>query len=566
MSHLTIANCYEILGINSDATIKDINTAYKKLALKHHPDKTGGEESSHIEFQKVQAPEQDTEDSKPIMLTKSDHQIQQAVEILRDPVRRKNHDLELFKLGRISVHGTNFPHAGGSHWSASAFKRYDENSRYMYSYEQSVHVSPQKQESKEDMEWVEQMLKAEEEFRRNLARQQEVEQMRAQMEAERVGQEEDCKLQSTWEDHPSEYLEQDAHTEDVLEEEFDYFEFYTESINRKEQDIWDKCAQRAPRSRDYREEEYYQEMYQKGEKQPELYEEDEDQEIDEEDDEEQQDIHGEEVEDQPELYEGVDCEEKVSKVDTVDLQELYEEDGHDFDDSSLCPDNQLSEYIPSVCGSDLDYATARSSGSEFNPRFHMESIRAACADLYDNKSTSLEEAQKADDDTATFYEVSEADSSHKFYSTNPYLPETESVNEAVHNDVDEQVSEGVDNDDSVNRSSLHDLLSPFVPYLRKKLDDPNGRYTEEDLRVELQGIVMETFCGWLENIRLTVPDAEIPRTGNDPQQCLHLGSWVKQFERPTCEICHRWMPIYTLMCPGCGIQACVGCKFQYEKE
>jgi hypothetical protein len=26
------------------------------------------------------------------------------------------------------------------------------------------------------------------------------------------------------------------------------------------------------------------------------------------------------------------------------------------------------------------------------------------------------------------------------------------------------------------------------------------------------------------------------------------------------------MPIYTLMCPGCGIQACVGCKFEYDKE
>ncbi|GFF59554.1 hypothetical protein IFM61392_04109 [Aspergillus lentulus] len=554
MSHLTIANCYEILGINSDATIKDINTAYKKLALKHHPDKTGGEESSHIEFQKIQ----------------------QAVEILRDPVRRKKHDLELVKLGRISVHGTNFPHAGGSHWSASAFKRYDENSRYMYSYEQSVHVSPQKQESKEDMEWVEQMLKAEEEFRRNLARQQEMEQMRTQMEAERAGQEENCKVhQSAWGDHPPEPFEQDAHTEDVLEEEPDYFDFYTESINRKEQSIWDKCAQRAPLFRDYREEQYHQEPYKEGEEQQELYEEgEEEQELYEEgedkvvyeEDEEQQDICEEEVNDQPELYEGVDYEEDVSKENTEDQQELYEDDDHDFDDSSLCPDDQLSEYIPSVCGSDLDYATAKSSDSEFKSRFHMESIRAACAEQYDNKSTNLEEAQKADDDTATFYDFSEAGSSHRFYSTNPCLSEAVSVNEAVHNDENEQESEDVDNDDSVNRSSLHDLLSPFVPYFQKKLDDPSGRYTEEDLGVELQGIVMETFCGWLENIRLTVPDAEIPRTGNDPQQCLHLGSWVKQFERPACEICHRWMPIYTLMCPGCGIQACVGCKFQYEKD
>ncbi|GFF96295.1 chaperone protein DnaJ [Aspergillus udagawae] len=546
MSHFTMANCYEILGINSDATIKDINTAYKRLALKHHPDKTGGEESSHIEFQKIQ----------------------QAVEILRDPVRRRKHDLELIKLGRISGHGTNFPHAGGSHWSASAFKRYDENSRYMYSYEQSVHVSPQKQESKEDMKWVEQMLKAEEEFRQNLARQQQVEQMHAQMAAERAGQEENCKLhQTAWEDRPCEAFEQNAHPEDVLEEEPDYFDFYTESINRKEQDIWDKCAQRAPRARDYREEEYYQEMYQEGEKQTELYEDVEDQEGYEEEDEEQQDNHEEEVEDHPELYEGVDYEEEVSKEDTEDQQELYEHEDHDFDDSSLCPDDQLSEYIPSVCESDLDYATAaQSSDSEFKSRFHMESIHAPCAELYENKSASLEEAQKADDDTATFYDLSEAGSSHKYYHANPYLSEAVSVNEAVYNNENEQESEEVDNDDSVNRSSLHDLLSPFVPYFQKKLDDPSGRYAEEDLGVELQGIVMETFCGWLENIRLTVPGAEIPRTGNDPQQCLHLGSWVKQFERPECEVCHRWMPIYTLMCPGCGIQACMDCKFQYEKE
>ncbi|KAF4225737.1 hypothetical protein CNMCM6457_007784 [Aspergillus fumigatiaffinis] len=527
MSHLTIANCYEILGISSEATIKDINTAYKKLALKHHPDKTGGEESSHIEFQKIQ----------------------QAVEILRDPVRRQKHDLELVKLGRISVHGTNFPHAGGSHWSASAFKRYDENSRYMYSYEQSVHVSPQKQESKEDMEWVEQMLKAEEEFRRNLARQQEMEQMRAQIEAERAGQEENCKLQSTWEDHPPEPFEQDAHTEYVLEEEPDHFEFYTESIHRKEQDIWDKCAQRAPLFRDYGEEEYCHGLYQEGEEQQELYEEGEDQEIYEEEDEEQEDVHEEQDEDQPDLYEGVNYEEEVPKEDTGDLSTCRADALHmkariEFRAAALC--SSVVQVGPTDRRNILGELIVRAQGRIVE----VMVVLVKLLQLYDNKSTSLGEAQKADDDTATFYDFSEAGSSHKFYSTNPYLSETVSVNEAVHTDENEQESEGVDTDDSVNRSSLHDLLSPFVPYFQKKLDDPSGRYTEEDLGVELQGIVMETFCGWLENIRLTVPDAEIPRTGNDPQQCLHLGSWVKQFERRAC----------------CGIQACVGCKFEYDKE
>ncbi|KAL3481199.1 hypothetical protein BJX99DRAFT_219321 [Aspergillus californicus] len=45
-------DCYEILGISPDATDKDINTAYRGLALKHHPDKTGAEDDA-IEFQKV---------------------------------------------------------------------------------------------------------------------------------------------------------------------------------------------------------------------------------------------------------------------------------------------------------------------------------------------------------------------------------------------------------------------------------------------------------------------------------------------------------------------------------
>ncbi|RLL96660.1 hypothetical protein CFD26_101700 [Aspergillus turcosus] len=534
MSHITIANCYEVLGIKSDATIKDINTAYKKLALKHHPDKTGGDESSHIEFQKIQ----------------------QAVEILRDPSRRKKHDLELVKLGKISVHRTS---AGSSHWSATGFKRYDENSRYMYSYEQSVHVSPQNQGSKEDMQWVDQMLKAEKDFRKELARQREMDQMRAQAAAEMAGQEENSKLhQGASEHHPSDPFEQDAHSGDVLEEDPDYWDFYTENNSRKEQDIWDKCAQRAPQSGDYREEEYYEEDYEEAEEQEEFYEEFEDQEMY--DDEEQQDTYGEEVEDQPEFYEGADYEEEVYEEDE-EQQEFYEEED-DYDEYSLCPDDQLSEYIPSACESDLDYATARSSGSEFKSRFHNESIHAACADLYDNKSTSQDEAQKADDDTATFYDFSEAGSSHKFCNTRTHLSEAASESE--------QQSENLDNNDSVHRSTLHNGLSPFatpfVPYFQKKLNDPSGRYTEEDLRVELQGIVMETFCGWLETIRLTVPHAEIPRTGNDPQHCRHLGYWIKHFERPECEVCHRWMPIYTLMCPGCGIQACVGCKFHYEEE
>jgi curved DNA-binding protein CbpA len=46
-------DCYKILGIARDANLKDINSAYKTLALKHHPDKTGGDDHAILQFQRV---------------------------------------------------------------------------------------------------------------------------------------------------------------------------------------------------------------------------------------------------------------------------------------------------------------------------------------------------------------------------------------------------------------------------------------------------------------------------------------------------------------------------------
>jgi curved DNA-binding protein len=60
-------NYYQILGIGSDASADDIKKAYRKLAMQHHPDRTGGDET---EFKKIQ----------------------EAYDILGDPAKRSQYD------------------------------------------------------------------------------------------------------------------------------------------------------------------------------------------------------------------------------------------------------------------------------------------------------------------------------------------------------------------------------------------------------------------------------------------------------------------------------------------
>lgn len=85
-----MSNYYEILNVNKNASLSEIKAAYKKLALKHHPDKCKPEEreANENEFKKINL----------------------AYETLSDDSKRKDYDLQqsLGSMGNIGGMGPGF--------------------------------------------------------------------------------------------------------------------------------------------------------------------------------------------------------------------------------------------------------------------------------------------------------------------------------------------------------------------------------------------------------------------------------------------------------------------------
>jgi molecular chaperone DnaJ len=71
-------DCYNTLGVARNATTEDIKTAFRKLALKYHPDRNPGDPTSETEFKDVS----------------------NAYEILSDVAKRSEYDIKGF-VGRI---------------------------------------------------------------------------------------------------------------------------------------------------------------------------------------------------------------------------------------------------------------------------------------------------------------------------------------------------------------------------------------------------------------------------------------------------------------------------------
>ena len=78
---------YKILGIEKSASDKDIKSAYRKLALKYHPDKNKGEKGAEKKFSEINS----------------------AYEVLSDDKKRKQYD----QFGAVPGAGGGFPGGGG---------------------------------------------------------------------------------------------------------------------------------------------------------------------------------------------------------------------------------------------------------------------------------------------------------------------------------------------------------------------------------------------------------------------------------------------------------------------
>ena len=84
---------YEVLEISPDAELIDVKKAYRRLALKHHPDRNTGDESSTERFQ----------------------QIGEAYEVLSDERRRAQYDRDLaYAAAAISPGISGRPSAGAA--------------------------------------------------------------------------------------------------------------------------------------------------------------------------------------------------------------------------------------------------------------------------------------------------------------------------------------------------------------------------------------------------------------------------------------------------------------------
>ncbi|KAL2863895.1 DnaJ domain protein [Aspergillus lucknowensis] len=525
-------DCYEILGISPDATLKDINGAYKRLALKHHPDKAGtGGDDAALEFRKIQ----------------------QAVEILRNPPTRKAHDETLGCRRRAcSEEELLFSSPDYTGWRPHSMFRSNlsRRDRYMYSYGNSVHMDPYSKESQEEKARCSRASAEEEqeEARRvaeDLQEQADLE-MQGGRESSIAGsrEKENKRFGLNPESDPFEVPEGNAHAEwwAGAEPERAYEASFRADIE----------------STDEGTENYFEAEHE------------EDSEIELR---VEVDVDGGNTVDtkgpgfKADTYatvgpdaasdtgkHKVDTESEVEP--TVNL-ELGPEYHAEFDISSIIATVEAEANPVNTTDAAAERVDVHTSSPEQFTAEYRTASQGSLPDLYSGvymmsgglgsglplNEESCHEPAKSGSDASIYYDFSAEAPSQPRDTENSATAQTYDL--------------------MLDDAKAYPHLAPFIPYFTAKLAHRSGRYTKHDLQVELKGMIMETYCGWLETLRATIPGAESFTSLLDPdsQSCRHLGYWEKGYGHDECDRCHLWKPIYTLVCPGCGIKRCVGCKF-----
>ncbi|KAJ5129923.1 Heat shock protein DnaJ N-terminal [Penicillium bovifimosum] len=508
MSTLKVTiDAYAILAVPRDASTQEINAAYKRLALKAHPDHAGNTEAANEQFR----------------------ELKEAVEILRDPQSRDRLDAQLnvqSKRARASAAeehtashwtsaGRNDTRRGKREWrserqSDHQWTNYrDSNNNftqfesYLRTYGASCHMDPNSAESKakraqykaENEQWArewagfdEEVEKAREELRKEKMRARHNEDVRTRMMR-------DIHIINKMVDRP------DPLFEDLV----------SRVVSNGIDEIEANNAKNARRGGDHRREE------------------------------------------------------ASSTFNPSDMSDDFAY----VPGSSWYPGNNRMHYstargAPSPPRSSTN-STSYYSAGEYSPASNVSSERH---DFPTGRNWGGHSSSGSSPTSST----SSRSSAHSdvppttFSATNPLGNSPEAFRAACENisSIVKDVRAAVLYPNislNVDRESIR----PLVPYFNQKLADPLGRYTMKDYESELNGIMLEMYSGWLNDIRLSIPGARpIPAVRLDRRVCPHTGIWKKEFCRPMCEACEAWMPLFTLTCQTCHFKACLKCKYEVD--
>ncbi|KAJ5502903.1 Heat shock protein DnaJ N-terminal [Penicillium fimorum] len=482
-------DAYAILGVERNARIQDINLAYKRLALKLHPDKAGNTAATIERFRKIQDAVELLRDKDRRYLL--DEALKRKTKRHLDPeddtpprsYRGNNH-----RSSKRERHGYDFDYWPGQ-FTESPYEYKSTNQRqyspsyYYYSYGTSVHMDPNSAESKakraqcqeENTQWESEWASIDPEVQKARAERRKAN-MRARMKRDLadIVVKQDHIIEGVLDDLDFGHGNQFNHFTDVLPEED------TKTCNPA--DTFDAFA-----------------------------------------------------------YE---------YAKAFSSSPNYSNSPTSFDSTSS-PKSAASN------DSSVDFSTScYSTNHTHSPDGHWNfrsttEYSGVNSPNYTNPANDHSTFKStADDSNVNFPTCTHSADEHSTFNSTP--DDSESTANSSKSDADKLINAYMVG---------HDSLRPLVSFLKQKLADPHGRYTIDDLGGELNGLVLETYCGWLEDVRLSVPMASPMKVRNDPKVCSHLGYWYKEFCRPVCNVCNMWLPTYILTCPGCGIMACVRCKF-----